>query len=42
MSAIIALLITLGVIFAPEEATQDLIDQYKDHSSIVNTDIMEM
>lgn len=40
MAAIIAFLLALGIINAPEEATQDMIDQYQ--SEIVATDFAEM
>ena len=36
MAAIIAFLISLGVIMSPDEATTDLIDQY---SEIINDDL---
>jgi hypothetical protein len=40
MAAIIAILLTLGIISAPEEATNELIQQYQQEIVILDSDVV--
>jgi hypothetical protein len=40
MAAIIAILLTFGIISAPEEATNELIQQYQQEIVILDSDVV--